>query len=125
VFLQGIRELELPIAHGEGKFVCRDATVLDRLQSRGQVVLTYGLPGGSSPAGTVVQGAPVMPYPVNPNGSEANIAGICDETGRVFGLMPHPERNVDGIQHPQWTRRPNRSEGDGLALFRNAVRFFD
>jgi phosphoribosylformylglycinamidine synthase len=66
----------------------------------------------------------VLPYPINPNGSEANIAGICDPTGRVFGLMPHPERYVVSTQHPQWTRRPDQSEGDGLAIFRNAVRYF-
>jgi phosphoribosylformylglycinamidine synthase len=60
----------------------------------------------------------------NPNGSEGNVAGLCDESGRVFGLIPHPERYIDSVQHPHWTRLDTRpSEGDGLALFRNAVRY--
>jgi phosphoribosylformylglycinamidine synthase len=53
-----------------------------------------------------------------------NVAGICDETGRVFGLMPHPERFVDPTQHPRWTREPARAVGDGLRVFQNAVRYF-
>jgi len=61
--------------------------------------------------------------PYNPNGAQADVAGMCDATGRVFGLMPHPERFVDFTQHPQWTRRNERGEGLGLALFRNAVRY--
>jgi phosphoribosylformylglycinamidine synthase I len=118
VFLQGIERLELPIAHGEGKFVCRDAAVLKRLQSNAQVVLRYAPDPPQRSNGDAA-----LPYPTNPNGSVANIAGICDPTGRVFGLMPHPERFVDYTQHPQWTRRSNRDDGHGLALFRNAVRF--
>ena len=62
--------------------------------------------------------------PVNPNGSQDDIAGICDATGRVLGLMPHPERHVLPTQHPQWTRHGLKAEGDGLQLFRNAVEFF-
>src|SRR5437870_331024 len=131
VFLQGVHSLDLPIAHGEGKFVCRDATVLEQLQSNGQIVLQYADPQSTvrNPQSAIrnpqshVRDA-VLPYPINPNGSAANIAGICDTTGRVFGLMPHPERHVENIQHPQWTRRPCVGDGDGLALFRNAVRFF-
>jgi phosphoribosylformylglycinamidine synthase len=130
--LQGITHMELPIAHGEGKFVCRDRSVLQRLQSNGHVVLRYAEPAPASGppprrAGTqkpsTLNPQP-LPYPVNPNGSQANIAGICDPTGRVFGLMPHPERHVDPTQHPQWTRRRGAAQGDGLAVFRNAVRFF-
>jgi phosphoribosylformylglycinamidine synthase len=128
VFLQGIERLDLPIAHGEGKFVCRDASVLERLQANGQVVLRYAEPAPPStqyPAlSTQHSVLSTLPYPLNPNGSQANIAGICDVTGRVFGLMPHPERHVDFTQHPQWTRRPRAEEGDGLAVFRNAVRYF-
>ena len=63
-------------------------------------------------------------YPDNPNGAMDNLAGICDSTGRVFGLMPHPERFVDPTQHPTWTRGPARDVGEGLAMFRNAVRYF-
>jgi phosphoribosylformylglycinamidine synthase len=112
-FLRGIDRLLLPVAHGEGRFVCREAWQLNGLIQTGQAVLRYvdaeGKPGG---------------YPVNPNGSQGDIAGICDATGRVLGLMPHPERHVLPTQHPRWTRLGLAAEGDGLALFRNAVRFF-
>jgi phosphoribosylformylglycinamidine synthase len=64
-----------------------------------------------------------VPYPANPNGAQLNVAGLCDESGRVFGLMPHPERHVDPTQHPRWTREP-QDRGDGLAVFENAVRYF-
>jgi phosphoribosylformylglycinamidine synthase subunit PurQ / glutaminase len=112
-FVEGYDTLEAPIAHGEGKFVCRDEATLDRLDKSGQVVLRYvdarGQPGK---------------YPINPNGSERDIAGICDASGRVFGLMPHPERHTLPTQHPQWTRRGLAAEADGLRMFRNAVRYF-
>ena len=65
-----------------------------------------------------------VPYPANPNGAMGNVAGICDASGRVFGLMPHPERFVDSTQHPRWTREPARTAGDGLRIFQNAVRYF-
>ena len=65
----------------------------------------------------------VLPYPMNPNGAQLNVAGLCDETGRVFGLMPHPERHIDPTHHPRWTREQH-DRGDGLALFENAVRYF-
>ena len=112
IFLSGIDELELPIAHGEGKFVPRDEATLARLRDNGQLVLRYA--ASKSP----------VPYPANPNGAIDDVAGICDETGRVFGLMPHPERFVDPTQHPTWTRGPAREVGEGLAVFRNAVRYF-
>jgi phosphoribosylformylglycinamidine synthase I len=112
-FLTGIERLHLPVAHGEGRFVCRESWLLEGLSQAGQVVLRYvdedGKPGD---------------FPVNPNGSHGHVAGICDATGRVFGLMPHPENHVLPTQHPRWTRRGLASEGDGLAVFRNAVRFF-
>ncbi len=63
-------------------------------------------------------------FPVNPNGSEGDVAGLCDATGRVLGLMPHPERHFLPTQHPRWTRLGLATEGDGLALFRNAIRYF-
>jgi len=114
VFLRGIQQLELPVAHAEGKFVARNQAELDRLARGGQLVLRYTGPDGSPAAG----------FPANPNGSQANVAGICDETGRVLGLMPHPERNIDPTHHPQWTRRRNADPGDGLQLFVNAVNYF-
>jgi phosphoribosylformylglycinamidine synthase len=66
-----------------------------------------------------------LPFPENPNGAEANVAGVCDASGRVFGLMPHPERHIDPTQHPYWTRRSEQPEyGDGMVMFRNAVEWF-
>ena len=93
----------LPIAHGEGRFVASSEQTLRDLESRGQVVLRYL---------------------ENVNGSAGSIAGVCDATGRVFGLMPHPERYLSWHHHPFWTRLPASSRsGDslGLRMFRNAV----
>lgn len=110
VFLAGIERMFLPIAHAEGQFVVRDEESLAQLEQAGQLALRYVADGAEDD--------------YNPNGSMADVAGICDATGRVFGLMPHPERHIDPTHHPQWTRLPRREEGDGLALFRNAVRYF-
>ena len=105
VFLRGIESLYLPIAHAEGRFTTQAQEDFLALQAKQQLPLCY-LP------------------PDNPNGSVGNVAGACDETGRVFGLMPHPERYIDPVQHPHWTRLDVRPlEGDGLALFRNAVQY--
>lgn len=117
VFLRGIRQMYLPIAHAEGKFVTRDKSVLADLSAKNQLAIRY-----CGEAGQVTDEE--LPFPVNPNGAEANVAGVCDETGRVLGLMPHPERYVDATQHPRWTRGEARQPGDGLAVFRNAVQFF-
>jgi phosphoribosylformylglycinamidine synthase len=114
VFLQGIALVDLPVAHAEGKFVTRSQRQLARLLERGQIVLRY--------AGKTEDGS--VPYPANPNGSQAGTAGVCDETGRVLGLIPHPERNIFSTHHPQWTRRPTGQPGDGLRLFQNAVQYF-
>jgi len=120
VFLNGIESLELPVAHGEGRFVPRDEKVLESLRTNGQLVLKYA-PLNSQPS--TLNPQPV-PYPQNPNGAIDDVAGICDTTGRVFGLMPHPERFVDYTQHPNWTRRRTTEVGAGLRLFKNAVQFF-
>lgn len=114
VFLNDVTELELPVAHGEGKFVPRDERVLESLRRAGQLVLRYA--GRSA--------KPQAVYPDNPNGAIDDVAGVCDATGRVFGLMPHPERFVDPTQHPTWTRGPQREVGAGLRIFQNAVRYF-
>jgi phosphoribosylformylglycinamidine synthase subunit PurQ / glutaminase len=114
VFLRGVDRIELPIAHAEGKFAARNQAELDRLAQAGQLVLRYVNPTGAAE----------VPFPANPNGSQANVAGLCDETGRVLGLMPHPERNIDPTHHPQWTRRPASRPGDGLRIFQNAVEYF-
>ncbi len=112
-FLTGYDLLHVPVAHGEGNFICRESWHLKGLEQAGQVVLRYvdeqGRPGA---------------YPVNPNGSQGAVAGLCDASGRVLGLMPHPERHVLPTQHPRWTRDGLAAEGDGLRLFRNAVRYF-
>ncbi len=103
VFLSDGESMILPIAHGEGKFVPRNDEVLNRLRDGGQVAIRYD---GD-----------------NPNGSIDDIAGICDPSGRIFGLMPHPERFVDVTQHPTWTRG-GVDRADGLEVFRNAYRYF-
>jgi phosphoribosylformylglycinamidine synthase len=116
VFLRGIEAMDLPVAHAEGKFVTRDRAVLERLADGGQLVLKY-LPLSA-------EASEKVPYPDNPNGSQADAAGICDATGRVLGLMPHPERHIDPTQHPRWTRGEGRDPGDGFQVFRNAVEYF-
>jgi phosphoribosylformylglycinamidine synthase len=112
-FLKEIETLDVPVAHGEGRIVARKDWILKGLDQTGQIVLRYHDPFGR-PARA----------PWNPNGSQDDIAGLCDASGHVLGLMPHPERNVLPTHHPLWTRRPVRAEGAGLALFRNAVQFF-
>ena len=91
---------------------------MDNWESAGQIALRYSNDDSSS------CGDSLLPYPTNPNGSIANIAGLSDPTGRILGLMPHPERYLFATQHPTWTRRPERGEGAGMALFRNAVNYF-
>jgi phosphoribosylformylglycinamidine synthase subunit PurQ / glutaminase len=131
VWTEGLPEvIYLPIAHGEGKFVVKDETVLKRLKQNGQIVFRYSSAQGE-----------LKGY--NPNGSLENIAGICDPTGRILGLMPHPERHIGRFQHPRWfggrdavvsCQRPRWSEardckvgrskeksGDGLLILKNGV----
>ncbi len=108
-FLKVEETIELPVAHGEGKFLPRDAAALRRWEEGGQIVLRYVDPEGRE-AG----------YPWNPNGSIAGVAGLCDPSGKVLGLMPHPERFQDAVNHPQWTRRGKDIRPDGLKFFRNA-----
>jgi phosphoribosylformylglycinamidine synthase I len=121
VFFAGIESMYLPVAHAEGKFVPHTSRVLDDLAAAGQVVLRYG--ASASENGHLAM-EPHVPYPDNPNGSSGDVAGICDATGRVCGLMPHPERYVEATQHPRWTRGPRPEAGDGLRVFRNAVDYF-
>jgi len=102
----------LPVAHGEGKFIVKDSAVLNRLKKNGQVIFKYCGAQGKSGG-----------YPDNPNGSLDDIAGISDETGRVLGLMPHPERYIDIHQHPRWTGLKNKKSGDGLVIFKNGVEY--
>ncbi|HEY8505866.1 MAG TPA: phosphoribosylformylglycinamidine synthase I [Gemmataceae bacterium] len=115
-FLKDCERLYLPVAHGEGRFLCREEWIARGLEQTDQIVLRYvdehGRRGG---------------FPVNPNGSQGDVAGLCDPTGQILGLMPHPERHIFPTQHPQWTRRgipEGEQDGDGMKLFRNAVAFF-
>jgi len=116
VFTRGLDAMPLPIRHGEGKIFTLDTAVLDRVESLGCVACRYADP---------VTGAATMAYPHNPNGSLHAIAGLCDPTGRVFGLMPHPEAYLYPENHPQWevARREGTlpAHGEGLRIFRNAV----
>ena len=106
VFTRGISSLYIPVNHGEGKLVATPE-IMDKLN----IVAQYTNPAGELGAG----------YPHNPNGSLRDIAGICDATGRIFALMPHPERFLRWTQHPRWTREEPRDTGEGLRIFQNAI----
>jgi phosphoribosylformylglycinamidine synthase subunit PurQ / glutaminase len=123
VFLRGIERMYLPVAHAEGKFVARDESVLQELDAAGQLALRYASPRPLG-EGTEVRAEGILPFPENPNGAQANVAGITDSTGRVLGLMPHPERHLDPLQHPRWTRGEAGEVGDGFQIFVNAVKYF-
>ncbi|MFA5422243.1 MAG: phosphoribosylformylglycinamidine synthase I [Phycisphaerae bacterium] len=112
VFIEKGKRIYLPVAHGEGKVVTKDESQLKSLQDGGFVAFKYVDKNGDDGG-----------YPVNPNGSTASIAAITDTTGRVLGMMPHPERFVRATQHPHWTRLENRGDGDGLSIFTNAVKY--
>ena len=112
-FLTPGRVLEMPVEHAEGKVVVAGDAVAEQLQSSGQLAVRYVDAAGGCDS-----------YPANPNGSMAGIAGLCDTTGRIFGLMPHPDRHFDHTHHPQWTRRDNAGTPDGLSVFENAVRYW-
>lgn len=125
VFTKGIHLADYPVRHGEGKVIA-DQTVIDRLLAQNQVVFQYadakGIPAGGA-------------FPDNPNGSMADIAGICDPTGRIFGLMPHPEAYHHFTNHPDWPRkaeslkrRGKSLENEmtvGVRLFKNAVDYIE
>lgn len=123
VFTEGLKQLEFPIRHGEGKFYT-DPDVVKHLHTNNQIVLNYAMPNGERAQGQ---------FPYNPNGSMEDIAGICDLTGRVFGLMPHPEAYHHPTNHPDWTRikEQKRRQRNGLSseptvgvrLFKNGVDF--
>lgn len=115
VWTRGVTQIPLPIRHGEGRFIPKNKEVLTRLRTNGQIVFRY-----CRPDGTAAQGE----FPYNPNGAIEDIAGICDPSGRIFGLMPHPEAFWDRTNHPQWTRLDLPQEGAGMRIFRNAVEYF-
>ena len=124
VFTKGIATLDMPVRHGEGKFYT-EAQILQTLTDNHQLTMQYALPDGRTAGGT---------FPDNPNGSLADIAGICDPTGRIFGLMPHPEAYNHVTNHPDWSRQheqakrgqtaPAGTAGAGIRIFENAVAYF-
>lgn len=114
VFTSGVDRLYLPVRHGEGKLICRTPELARELVTSHHAALRYS---------SHDQHRPTDRYPDNPNGSQEAIAGLCDPTGRVFGLMPHPECFIHRTQHPRWTREELPEEGDGLALFKNAAAY--
>ena len=117
VFTRNIDMVRLPLRHGEGKFVAEE-NVIKELEERHMVCLKYANADGSI----------ATEFPANPNGSLNSIAGICDTTGRVFGLMPHPEAFLSPFNAPDWTQAKAEgrlpAEGEGVIFFRNAVEYF-
>jgi phosphoribosylformylglycinamidine synthase len=118
IWTRGVRQLFLPVRHGEGKYFMSEEGCLDSLERNNQVVARYA----------TAEGIPTQDYPENPNGSQRAIAAVCDGTGLIFGLMPHPESYISPYNHPSWTRkaalgRPLPQEGEGLAIFRNIVEY--
>ncbi len=115
VWTRGLERMEVPARHGEGKFLAGDDDVLSRLERGRQIVARYAGPDG----------LPTMQWPHNPNGSPGAVAGICDPSGRLFGIMPHPDAYLYPFHHPNWTRRRLATslpaEGEGMRIFRNGV----
>lgn len=109
VFLKQDAFLEMPVEHAEGKVVASDA-IATQLEKDGLLAVRYVDENGRSDL-----------YPTNPNGSVAGVAGLCDSTGRILGLMPHPDRHFEHTHHPQWTRRRSSGSPDGLGVFQRAV----
>jgi phosphoribosylformylglycinamidine (FGAM) synthase-like amidotransferase family enzyme len=112
VFTQGLETVYLSVRHGEGKFLAASPSITQHLKQLGLICLHYS---------DAEYQAATMEYPLNPNGSVEGVAGICDETGRIFGLMPHPEAYLHRTHHPRWTREALPDEGAGVSFFRNAV----
>jgi len=112
IFTRGLERLELPVRHGEGRLVLDGNETGDSIIESHLVPLRYASPDTASPTDE---------YPQNPNGSWRQAAALCDPTGRIFGLMPHPEAYLHRCNHPRWTRTTLPDEGLGVAIFRNAV----
>lgn len=115
IWTRGLDTFDLPIAHGEGRFVPADPATLDRLKQRRQIALRYVTDSKAFPGAS---------FPGNPNGSTDDIAGVCDPSGVVLGLMPHPERFTHPTHHPHWSRKDAAwlsQTPAGLRLFQNAV----
>jgi len=112
IFIELGRQIYLPVAHAEGKVVVKNPDILEKLRTNRHIAFKY-----------VDENGKEGKYPVNPNGSVDSIAGLTDTTGRILGLMPHPERHVRPNQHPHWTRLKNKNGGDGMTIFNNAVKY--
>ena len=123
IFTRGLETIDLPIRHGEGKFYA-ETRIVDSLMANRQVVMRYADADGHPAEGR---------FPCNPNGSLEDIAGVCDPTGRIFGLMPHPEAFNHWTNHPDWTSEADRRRRQGhppfpdestpgIRIFENAVR---
>ncbi len=112
IWTRGLTELvDCPVAHGEGNFVVQNEEILNQLIEKDQIAFTYTNAKGDPANGT---------YPENPNGSVADIAGICNPEGNVLGLMPHPENNIYPYQHPLWRYE---SQHPGLPIFLNGIQY--
>ncbi len=114
VFTKGIKSLYLPVRHGEGKFIAENGDVLEQIRVKNLVAVQYS---------DSCSEKPVMEYPYNPNGSVEAIAGICDTTGRVFGMMPHAEGYNHYTNHPCWTRGKISEDAVGIDIFRNGIEY--
>ena len=120
IWTKGINRMRVPVRHGEGKFVTDDPTLLDQWAESGQLAARYVDPSTEYPGAS----DEVLPYPVSPNQSWRNIAGVCDPSGLVFGLMPHPEANHSTWLGATWTREDTEhGEGEGMVIFHNAVEY--
>jgi len=115
VWTRGLTTMDLPARHGEGKFLVADPEVFDRLVTGRQITARYVGPDGQ----------PTQEWPHNPNNSPGAVAGICDPSGRLFGLMPHPDAFLYGFQHPLWFRKRTGEawpdQGAGLSIFRSGI----
>jgi phosphoribosylformylglycinamidine synthase len=107
---RGLAEMDLPVRHGEGRFVAGSGEQLADLARGGLIALRYAAAHGGEPR-----------YPEDPNGSDGHVAGLCDPTGRVFGLMPHPEAFLHSQNHPDWSAR-RIARPEGLLIFENGVK---
>ena len=118
VFTKGLDHLYLPVRHGEGNFFCPDKNLLQTLFNEQQIALQYANKDGELS----------NTYPNNPNGSMNSVAGICDATGRILGMMAHPEGALFPQNHPHWSRqkwsdKKMPEDGEGMALFKNAIHY--
>lgn len=113
LFTVGLPEIiELPVAHGEGKFTVKSPKILESLKKSRAIIMQY-----------VNEEGKFSGFPYNPNGSLFNIAAITNPEGNCLGMMPHPERYVSRYHHPNWTRQTFVKEGIGIEIFKNAVKY--